>query len=115
MNDPHPPFLLFSSFIPSSVQATAQTYDESAFARHLGTTAQRAVPRTTEDIMDTLEDLREYDVPYHMRVAIDQKINVAKWSVELREKRKKKGSMKGNNEKRGANLSTEIRSGPYRL
>ena len=26
--------------------------------------------------MDYITDIREYDVPYHMRVAIDNKINV---------------------------------------
>ena len=29
--------------------------------------------------MDFMLEMREYDVPYHMRVAIDLKFNCAKW------------------------------------
>ena len=37
-----------------------------------------AAPRTT-DQMENILDIREYDVPYHVRVAIDCKINVGHW------------------------------------
>lgn len=33
------------------------------------------------DQMDNITDIREYDVPYHVRVAIDLKINVGHWYV----------------------------------
>lgn len=29
--------------------------------------------------LDNIVDIREYDVPYHVRVAIDNKINVGHW------------------------------------
>ena len=29
--------------------------------------------------MENITDIREYDVPYHVRVAIDLKINVGHW------------------------------------
>ena len=29
--------------------------------------------------MENITDIREYDVPYHVRVAIDMKINVGHW------------------------------------
>eukprot|EP00043_Microstomoeca_roanoka_P015073 m.150253 g.150253 ORF g.150253 m.150253 type:complete len:2376 (-) comp16169_c0_seq1:102-7229(-) len=32
-----------------------------------------------DDVLDNVIDIREYDVPYHMRVSIDKKIVVAKW------------------------------------
>ena len=31
------------------------------------------------DQMENITDIREYDVPYHVRVAIDLKINVGHW------------------------------------
>ena len=31
--------------------------------------------------LDNIVDVREYDVPYHVRVAIDCKINVGHWYV----------------------------------
>ena len=37
-----------------------------------------AAPRST-DQMENILDIREYDVPYHVRVAIDCKINVGHW------------------------------------
>ena len=33
------------------------------------------------DQMENITDIREYDVPYHVRVAIDLKINVGHWYV----------------------------------
>jgi len=35
--------------------------------------------KTIQDVDDFFLDLREYDVPYHMRVSIDCKLNCAKW------------------------------------
>ena len=32
-----------------------------------------------QDQMELVEDVREYDVPFHVRVSIDLKINVAYW------------------------------------
>ena len=37
--------------------------------------ASSSIPPIT-DQMDNIMDIREYDVPYHVRVAIDNKINV---------------------------------------
>ena len=36
-------------------------------------------PSRVTDQMDNITDIREYDVPYHVRVAIDLKINVGHW------------------------------------
>jgi DNA polymerase elongation subunit (family B) len=36
-------------------------------------------PTRVTDQMDNITDIREYDVPYHVRVAIDLKINVGHW------------------------------------
>eukprot|EP00049_Salpingoeca_infusionum_P023474 m.12318 g.12318 ORF g.12318 m.12318 type:complete len:2363 (-) comp5819_c0_seq1:202-7290(-) len=38
-----------------------------------------ASSRSTEDVLDNLIDMREYDVPYHMRACIDCSIAVGKW------------------------------------
>eukprot|EP00039_Didymoeca_costata_P008145 m.108515 g.108515 ORF g.108515 m.108515 type:complete len:2231 (-) comp13968_c0_seq1:73-6765(-) len=57
-------------------------YDESAFQTAQGRIAaedRARATRSVEDVQDFMVDLREYDVPYHMRVAIDEKINVSKW------------------------------------
>lgn len=32
--------------------------------------------------MDNIKDIREYDVPYHVRVAIDNKINAVRHYME---------------------------------
>ena len=32
-----------------------------------------------QDQMELVVDIREYDVPFHVRVSIDLKINVAYW------------------------------------
>lgn len=55
-----------------------QAYSETAFVSHSGGSA-RSAGKNIEDIMETLVDIREHDVPYLMRVAIDEKINVSKW------------------------------------
>lgn len=39
--------------------------------------------RHVDDVMDSIFDIREYDVPYHMRVSLDLKINVGKWYTVL--------------------------------
>ena len=48
---------------------------------------------STRDVKTLIEDIREYDVPYHVRVSIDKNIRVGKWYavsaqglVELEEK-----------------------------
>lgn len=47
-----------------------------------------AVPPPPDDVLETLVDMREYDVPYVIRVAIDQDLRVGAWySVQA------KGSM----------------------
>ena len=33
------------------------------------------------DQMENITDIREHDIPYHVRVAIDLKINVGHWYV----------------------------------
>ncbi|XP_060641327.2 DNA polymerase epsilon catalytic subunit A [Anolis sagrei] len=35
--------------------------------------------KKTSDQMDNIVDMREYDVPYHIRLSIDRKIHVAHW------------------------------------
>lgn len=35
--------------------------------------------RPTSSQLDNILDIREHDVPYHVRVAIDSKINVGHW------------------------------------
>ena len=35
------------------------------------------------DLMDEIVDIREYDVPFHVRVSIDLDIFVAHWLVEI--------------------------------
>lgn len=62
-------------------------YDASAFmededdAQGNMSSSQRASAKASNrgDVKDFLLDIREYDVPYHMRVSIDNKLNVAKW------------------------------------
>ncbi|CAJ0578382.1 unnamed protein product, partial [Mesorhabditis spiculigera] len=45
-------------------------------ARHIGGDKMSMLDG---DALDQIDDIREYDVPYHMRVAIDEKLFVAKW------------------------------------
>ncbi len=45
----------------------------------MGINSARPATKGIEDLMDSLIDIREHDVPYHMRVAIDNNINIAKW------------------------------------
>ena len=48
----------------------------------MGGEAPSAMATTSAHITDQMEnilDVREYDVPYHVRVAIDLKINVGHW------------------------------------
>ncbi len=32
-----------------------------------------------EDLLDSVQDMREYDVPYHVRVCIDNDIRISRW------------------------------------
>lgn len=60
-------------------QAKAEsTFVDSAFAPGAGNGAAKS-SRNIRDVDEMFEDLREFDVPYHMRVAIDAEINCAKW------------------------------------
>ncbi|XP_071480194.1 DNA polymerase epsilon catalytic subunit A-like [Diadema antillarum] len=54
----------------------------SLLASHLGGDESASGPaggKKISDQMDNIVDIREYDVPYHVRVAIDRKIHVGHW------------------------------------
>lgn len=53
-----------------------KTLDESLGRLGL---AHRRTDATFSDPMQLIEDVREYDVPYHIRVAIDNDIRVGQW------------------------------------
>ena len=57
-------------------------YDDATFRSAHGQRAANArskAGRSVEDVTEYLLDLREYDVPYPMRVTIDLNFNVSKW------------------------------------
>ena len=41
-----------------------------------GVASSSGAPPIVSDQMESISDIREHDVPYHVRVAIDCKINV---------------------------------------
>ena len=41
--------------------------------------SEPVLPTHITDQMENIVDIREYDVPYHVRVAIDNKLNVGHW------------------------------------
>ncbi|CAJ0927336.1 unnamed protein product, partial [Mesorhabditis belari] len=45
-------------------------------AKHIGGDKRDVVEG---DLLNEINDIREYDVPYHMRVAIDEKLFIGKW------------------------------------
>ncbi|XP_065594891.1 DNA polymerase epsilon catalytic subunit A [Cyrtonyx montezumae] len=51
----------------------------SALAGGSLTTAEEGASRRITNQMDNIVDMREYDVPYHVRLSIDLKIHVAHW------------------------------------
>lgn len=53
------------------------TYEEVALSSLNDDTA--GISKTAQDPADIIYDIREYDVPYHVRVAIDRDIRVGKW------------------------------------
>ena len=52
--------------------------NDPALFQRLGGDSSLAPPRLASQLENIL-DMREYDVPYHVRVAIDCKINVGRW------------------------------------
>ncbi|KAG7176387.1 DNA polymerase epsilon catalytic subunit A-like [Homarus americanus] len=52
-------------------------YSEMLSAQYAGETSESG--RRTQDHLDNLLDMREYDVPFHVRVSIDCKIFVGLW------------------------------------
>ena len=50
----------------------------SSLSRGYGDSGYPSSSRVTNQ-MDNIIDIREYDVPYHVRVAIDLQINVGHW------------------------------------
>ncbi len=46
---------------------------------HFDGSSAATMSLTGEGLLDCLMDIREYDVPYHMRVCIDLEIRVGKW------------------------------------
>lgn len=66
----------------NKAKGTGSVYDAGSFRSSTGERAAAArakATRVVQDVMDFMLDMREYDVPYHMRVAIDLNFNVAKW------------------------------------
>uniref|UniRef100_A0A8C3L2P4 DNA polymerase epsilon catalytic subunit n=1 Tax=Chrysolophus pictus TaxID=9089 RepID=A0A8C3L2P4_CHRPC len=51
----------------------------SALAGGSLTTAEEGASKKVTNQMDNIVDMREYDVPYHVRLSIDLKIHVAHW------------------------------------
>uniref|UniRef100_A0A670JRN3 DNA polymerase epsilon catalytic subunit n=1 Tax=Podarcis muralis TaxID=64176 RepID=A0A670JRN3_PODMU len=51
----------------------------SALAGNSLSSKEEAPSKKTADQMDNIVDMREYDVPYHIRLSIDLKIHVAHW------------------------------------
>ncbi|KAJ7309582.1 hypothetical protein JRQ81_007634 [Phrynocephalus forsythii] len=51
----------------------------SALAGSTLTTQEEEPSKKTADQMENIVDMREYDVPYHIRLSIDLKIHVAHW------------------------------------
>ncbi|XP_071842244.1 DNA polymerase epsilon catalytic subunit A-like isoform X2 [Apostichopus japonicus] len=74
--------LLMSKVRKNRERENANTTYTSLLASHLtgegSSVATASKPKFT-DQMDNIIDIREYDVPYHVRVAIDEKIHVGHW------------------------------------
>ncbi|EDQ91191.1 uncharacterized protein MONBRDRAFT_15015, partial [Monosiga brevicollis MX1] len=79
-----------SKISPIIKQNRSRQADEEHFAHaqalaSSGTTEIDTVAKADErlkhvdDVMDSVLEMREYDVPYHMRVCIDNRIYVGKW------------------------------------
>jgi DNA polymerase epsilon subunit 1 len=47
--------------------------------RRQSSAEQQPVPQQQQDVVDSIIDIREYDVPYYMRVAIDLDIRCGQW------------------------------------
>lgn len=48
-----------------------------------------AAPRAKQDVTEAFEDMREFDVPYHVRYAIDADVRCGHWftvSCQVRER-----------------------------
>ncbi|XP_025029434.1 DNA polymerase epsilon catalytic subunit A-like [Python bivittatus] len=58
---------------------TYTTLLTSALTGHSLTHKEEEPSKKTADQMDNIVDMREYDVPYHIRLSIDLKIHVAHW------------------------------------
>ena len=58
-------------------------YHVSSYHRSTGEGVGSSSGPVVSDQMDNIADIREYDVPYHVRVAIDRKINVVSILIGL--------------------------------
>lgn len=54
-------------------------FADAAFGAGGGSGSRSAADRRGDDWMESVEDLREYDVPYHHRIAIDTGRRVGLW------------------------------------
>ncbi|CAN6606997.1 DNA polymerase epsilon catalytic subunit A [Trichomonascus vanleenenianus] len=65
-------------------QETAESYEEvslSTLARDVdwNETADLTTSKSNKDASEFIQEIHEYDVPYHVRVSIDKDIRVGKW------------------------------------
>ena len=50
----------------------------AAFITFISYASEGSVP---EDVLETVVDMREHDVPYHIRVSIDKDLRTGAWYV----------------------------------
>lgn len=60
-------------------RGTANVASMASMASTTGTSNTANTANTVEDARLLIQDIREYDVPYHVRVSIDKNIRVGKW------------------------------------
>lgn len=53
--------------------------DNNKAQKNLYTTNANRSVNSTQDVKRLIEDVREYDVPYHVRVSIDKDVRIGKW------------------------------------
>lgn len=63
---------------PSHIQGLPSSVPCSALAGGSLTTSEEGASKKVTNQMDNIVDMREYDVPYHMRLSIDLKIHVVR-------------------------------------
>ncbi|XP_004343753.2 DNA polymerase epsilon catalytic subunit [Capsaspora owczarzaki ATCC 30864] len=60
-------------------EASAAKYSEAAFISAIKGESADTSRGAPQDMLELVTDIREYDVPYHIRVAIDKGITVGHW------------------------------------